>query len=248
MSRGSGSGYDRHITIFSPEGRLYQVEYAFKAVKTSGITSIAVRGKDSVVAVTQKKVPDKLIDPTSVTHLFKISKQIGMLATGMLADAKSLVQKARSEAAEFRFKFGYDMPVDYLAKVLADQAQIYTQAAYMRPLGVMPMLLGIDEERGPQLYKVDPAGYFVGYKAACAGSKDQEAVNFLEKKMKGAEPLPFDAAVQLAIGALQNVLSEDLKASDIEVGVCQAGVAGGAFRVLTREEVDDHLTALSERD
>lgn len=248
MSRGSGSGYDRHITVFSPEGRLYQVEYAFKAVKSSGITSIAVRGKDSVVAVTQKKVPDKLIDPSSITHLFKISKHIGMLATGMLADTKSLVQKARSEAAEFRFKFGYDMPVDYLAKVLADQAQVYTQAAYMRPLGVMPMLFGIDEERGPQLFKVDPAGYFVGYKAATAGAKDQEAVNFLEKKVKGAAPLPYAEAVQLAIGALQNVLSEDFKATDIEVGVVQEGVQGGAFRVLPTEEVDEHLTALSERD
>lgn len=248
MSRGSGSGYDRHITIFSPEGRLYQVEYAFKAVKSSGITSIAIRGKDSVVAVTQKKVADKLIDPTSVTHLYKISNQIGMLTTGLLADSKSTVQRARSEAAQFRFKFGYNMPVDYLAKVLADQAQVYTQAAYMRPLAVMPILLGIDEERGPLLYKVDPAGYFVGYKAVSAGTKDREAVNFLEKKAKDAASLTFEQAVQLAIGALQNVLSEDLKASDIEVGVCQAGVAGGAFRVLPQEEVDDHLTAISERD
>ncbi|RYR79854.1 hypothetical protein Ahy_A01g004655 isoform B [Arachis hypogaea] len=83
MSRGSGGGYDRHITIFSPEGRLFQVEYAFKAVKAAGITSIGVRGKDSVCVVTQKKVPDKLLDQTSVTHLFPITKYLGLLATGM---------------------------------------------------------------------------------------------------------------------------------------------------------------------
>jgi 20S proteasome alpha/beta subunit len=116
MSRGTGAGYDRHITIFSPEGRLYQVEYAFKAVKSAGVTSIGVRGKDSVCVVTQKKVPDKLLDHTSVTHLFPITKYIGLLATGLTADARSLVYQARNEAAEFRFKWGYEMPVDVLAK------------------------------------------------------------------------------------------------------------------------------------
>lgn len=245
MSRGT-SGYDRHITIFSPEGRLYQVEYAFKAVKSAGITSIAVKGKDSVCVVTQRKVPDKLLDPSSVTHLFKITKWIGMLVTGQPADSRSLVQKARSEAAEFRFKYGYEMPVDFLAKVLADQAQVYTQHAYMRPLGVIPILVGIDEERGPQLFKVDPAGYYVGYKATSAGSKDQEAENFLEKKMKGS-PMTLAQAIQTAIAALQSVLSEDFKPSEIEVGVVYSG-DGGAFRVLSNEHVEEHLTAISERD
>ncbi|KAK9843705.1 hypothetical protein WJX81_003099 [Elliptochloris bilobata] len=246
MSRGS-SGYDRHITIFSPEGRLYQVEYAFKAVKSSGVTSIAVRGKDSVCVVTQKKVPDKLIDPSSVSHLFKITKYVGMLATGMLADSRSIVQKARSVASEFRHTYGYEVPVDYLAARLADQAQVYTQHAYMRPLGVVPILVGIDEERGPQLFKVDPAGYFVGYKATSAGVKEQEAESFLEKRFKAAPELTFDEAVQTAISALQSVLSEDFKASEIEVGVVRSA-DGGAFRVLSIAEVEAHLTAISERD
>mmetsp|Transcript_63463 Transcript_63463/g.200719 ORF Transcript_63463/g.200719 Transcript_63463/m.200719 type:complete len:247 (-) Transcript_63463:610-1350(-) len=246
MSRGSGAGYDRHITIFSPEGRLYQVEYAFKAVKAPGITSIGVRGKDCVCVVTQKKVPDKLLDPTSVTHTFKITKFVGCMMTGIMADARSLVQKARQEAAEFRFKFGYEMPVDFLAKVLADQAQVYTQHAYMRPLGVSTILFGIDEERGPQLYKSDPAGYYVGYKATSAGAKEQEATNFLEKKLKGNPEFSFDQCVQTAISTLQNVLSEDFKATEIEVGVVSAGDT--AFRVLSTDEVDEHLVAISERD
>ncbi|KAK9808635.1 hypothetical protein WJX72_000964 [[Myrmecia] bisecta] len=247
MSRGSGGGYDRHITIFSPEGRLYQVEYAFKAVKSAGTTSIAVKGKGSVCVVTQKKVPDKLIDPTSVSHLFKITQGIGVLVTGTVADSRSIVQKARSEAAEFRFKYGYEMPVDYLAQVLADQAQVYTQHAYMRPLGVVPILIGIDEERGPQLYKVDPAGYFVGYKATSAGAKDQEAENFLEKKFKGNPQLSYDECIQTAISALQSVLSEDFKAHEIEVGVVRAG-EDTSFRVLSNAEVEEQLTAISERD
>ncbi|EFN51840.1 hypothetical protein CHLNCDRAFT_27583 [Chlorella variabilis] len=246
MSHGSG-GYDRHITIFSPEGRLYQVEYAFKAAKSNGLTAIAVRGTDSVCFVTQRKVPDKLTDPSSVTQIHSITKNIGMLLTGMHGDARSLMQKARSEAAEFRFKFGYEMPVHYLARVLADQAQVYTQHAYMRPLGVIPILIAIDEERGPQLFKVDPAGYFVGYKATAAGVKETEAVNMLEKKFKTGPQYSQKEVVELAISTLQHVLGEDLKVSDIEVGLASAQ-DGGRFRVLSCEELEEHLVAISERD
>ncbi|KAF5832195.1 20S proteasome alpha subunit A [Dunaliella salina] len=245
MSR--GAGYDRHITIFSPEGRLFQVEYAFKAVRSCGVTSIGVRGKDSVVFVTQKKVADKLIDPSSVTRVFKITKYIGMLVTGLMPDARSVVQQVRQQAAEFRFKYGYEIPVDYLARVMADKAQVYTQHAYMRPLGVVSMLIGIDEERGPQLFKVDPAGYFVGYKATSVGLKETEATTFLEKKIKADPAMPYDKAVQTAISALQGVLSEEFKASEIEVGVVRSE-GDKAFRVLSNEEVEGFLTAISERD
>ncbi|KAF8393639.1 hypothetical protein HHK36_021885 [Tetracentron sinense] len=246
MSRGAGAGYDRHITIFSPEGRLFQVEYAFKAVKASGITSIGVRGKDTVCVVTQKKVPDKLLDQTSVTHLFPITKYLGLLATGMTADARTLVQQARSEAAEFRFRYGYEMPVDVLARWIADKSQVYTQHAYMRPLGVAAIILGIDEENGPQLFKCDPAGHFFGHKATSAGLKEQEAINFLEKKMKNDPAFSYEETVQTAISALQSVLQEDFKVNEIEVGV--VGQESRVFRILSTEEIDEHLTAISERD
>ncbi|KAH9652751.1 proteasome subunit alpha type-6 [Citrus sinensis] len=237
MSRGSGAGYDRHITIFSPEGRLFQVEYAFKAVKATAITSIGVRGKDSVCVVTQKKVPDKLLDQTCVTHLFPITKYLGLLATGNTADARSLVHQARNEAAEYRFKFGYEMPVDVLSRWIADKSQVYTQHAYMRPLGV---------EKGPQLYKCDPAGHFFGHKATSAGLKEQEAINFLEKKMKNDPAFSYEETVQTAVSALQSVLQEDFKATEIEVGVVRSD--DRVFRVLSSEEIDEHLTAISERD
>ncbi|KAG8073698.1 hypothetical protein GUJ93_ZPchr0006g45215 [Zizania palustris] len=246
MSRGTGAGYDRHITIFSPEGRLYQVEYAFKAVKSAGVTSIGVRGKDSVCVVTQKKVPDKLLDQTSVTHLFPITKYVGLLATGLTADARSLVYQARNEAAEFRFKWGYEMPVDVLAKWIADKAQVYTQHAYMRPLGVVAMVLGYDEEKNAQLFKCDPAGHFFGHKATSAGLKEQEAINFLEKKMKDDPQFTYEETVQIAISALQSVLQEDFKATEIEVGIVMK--EDRVFRALTTEEIEQHLTAISERD
>lgn len=251
MARGSSAGYDRHITIFSPEGRLYQVEYAFKAIKTSGLTSVGVRGADSCVVLTQRKVPDKLHDPDSVTNMHYITEKIGLVMTGMVADARSSVSRLRAEAAEFKFNYGYDIPVAFLAKRAADIAQVYTQHANMRPLGIAMIIIGIDvegEQKAPQLYRCDPAGYYVGYKATSAGQKEQEANNFLEKRFK-ADPNPnlnYDDTVQLALACLQNVLGSDLKANDLEA--CVVRNDSLKFTKLSNDEVEAQLTALAERD
>jgi len=251
MSRGSSAGYDRHITIFSPEGRLYQVEYAFKAIKTSGLTSVGVRGADSCVVLTQRKVPDKLHDAESVTNMYHITDKIGLVMTGIVPDARASVSRLRSEASEFKFNYGYEIPVSYLAKRAADIAQVYTQHANMRPLGIAMIIIGIDEEGDnmiPQLYRCDPAGYFVGYKATSAGQKEQEANNFLEKRFKTeANPsLSYDDTVQLALACLQNVLGSDLKAADIEA--CVVRKDNLKFLHLSADEIETQLTLLAERD
>jgi len=131
--------------------------------------------------------------------------------------ARASVSRLRSEAAQFKFDYGYEIPVSYLAKRAADIAQVYTQHANMRPLGIAMIIVGIDvegETKIPQLYRCDPAGYYVGYKATSAGAKEQEANNFLEKRFKPPEPNPklsYDDTVQLALACLQNVLGADLK-------------------------------------
>lgn len=241
------SGYDRHITIFSPEGRLHQVEYAFQAVKKNqNMTSVALRGDDCVVAVTQKKVPDKLMEKDFVTHLYNITPNIGCLMTGISPDARALVFKAREKASKFKDKNGYEIPVHYLALKLANVGQVYTQHAYMRPYGVNAMLFSIDDEKGPSLFQVDPAGNYFGYKACAAGTKDQEAQNALEKVIKKKITFTESETIQQAIGCLQAVMGMDFKPSDIEVGVVSKTKKG--FYRLSEEEIDGALTAIAEKD
>lgn len=244
MSR--DSNYDHHISIFSPQGRLYQMEYAFKAAtSSSGITSIAIRGKNSCAVVTQKKVPDRLINPKSVTHIFKITSKIGVCVTGILPDCKSSVQRARYEAADFQFKYGYEIPTHVLARRMADLAQVNTQSSGMRPLACMLLLVGVDDEKGPQVFKVDCAGHYLPFFATASGNKEQEAMNFLEKKVSDMKEYDADETVRAAIMCLGSVLGSDFRGSEIEVAVV---VGNEKFRVLTEDEVDEHLNIIADDD
>lgn len=228
---------------------MYQVEYAFKAINSASITSIGVTGKDSAVLISQKKIPDKLLDPATVSYLFQITPSIGLLATGSIADARSLALRARAEAAEFRYKYGYEMPVQGIAKRMANISQIYTQRAYMRPLGVALTFCQVDfedEGKGPQLFKCDPAGYYTGVKAVSTGPKQQEATTYLEKKFKKIDHINGDwkETVEFAITSLSSVLGTDFRKNDIEIGVATQG----EFRILTADEIDERLVAIAEMD
>ncbi|SCV70886.1 BQ2448_3648 [Microbotryum intermedium] len=274
----SRTSFDRALTIFSPEGRLYQVEYAFKAIAGSGHTTLAIRGEDATVVITQKKVSDKLLDPDSITHIYNITPNIGCVFTGRHgqsllggrarpplgdatspstdqrtlldrspADARNQLQRALSEATQFRYKFGYEITPDMLAKRIANINQVYTQRAAMRPLGISMIIVGIDPELGPQIFKLDPAGYYVGFHATAAGQKQQEAINLLEKGYKKGWKLDkLDDVVELALSSLSTVLATDLKKGEVEIGVC--GGEERRFRKLSTEEIDGYLQRLGEKD
>ncbi|AQZ17106.1 SCL1 (YGL011C) [Zygosaccharomyces parabailii] len=245
----SAAGYDRHITIFSPEGRLYQVEYAFKATNQTSINSLAVRGKNCSVIISQKKVPDKLLDPSTVSYIFRISRTIGMVANGPIPDGRNAALRAKAEAAEFKYKYGYEMPCDVLAKRMANLSQIYTQRAYMRPLGVIQTYIAVDEELGPSIYKSDPAGYFVGYKATATGPKQQEITTRLENYFKNTtenrlEEDSWEKVVEFGITQLTDSLGTEFAKNDIEVGVA----VENNFFTLTEDQIEERLVTIAEQD
>ncbi|TFY83250.1 hypothetical protein EWM64_g761 [Hericium alpestre] len=262
----SRTSYDRYLTVFSPDGRLYQVEYAFKAISGSGHTAISVRGKDTSVVVIQKKVPDKLIDASTVTHLYSITPTIGCVVAGLVGDARNQVTRARMEAADFRYKYGYEITPDALSRRMANLNQVSTQRAGMRPLGISVIIIGIDPELGPQVFKLDPAGYFVGFHATAAGQKQQEAMNHLEKKWKkldngrGADDalraggtLSRNEAIEMAIEAISTVHATDFKAGELEIGITstseeESPKTRGQWRVMGEAEVEQHLLAYAEKD
>ncbi|VDM99774.1 unnamed protein product [Thelazia callipaeda] len=204
MSRGSSAGFDRHITIFSPEGRVYQVEYAFKAINSTNLTAVGVKGVDCAVIAVQKRVPfnssivvylqDKLIVADSVTSLYQLTPTIGC---AMVADSKFQVKRAQIEAAEWKYENGYNMSVEQLSRRMADLNQYYTQNAELRSLGCVMLLISYDEEDGPQIFRVDPAGHYRGMRGVGVGVKQQPANSFLEKKLRRKTDFDYEGTVQV---------------------------------------------------
>ena len=223
------------------------MEYATKAVSSSGLTSVGVRGKSCVVVATQKKVKEKLLDPKSVTNIHNVTPSMGVVMTGMKADAQSVVDEARQEAFQFKYQYGYTMPCSVLAKRLADIAQVSTQHAGRRAMGCESILASVDDGKVPQLFKVDASGTFFGYSACAAGEKLQEANTLLEKRVKeaGSEGFKDEDAVRAAIDVLQICVGSDFKATDLEVGFVGLD---GRFVKLSDEVVDAHLVAIAESD
>lgn len=237
------AGFDRQITVFSPEGHLYQIEYAIKAATSTGNTAIAVRGSKSACFITQRKVVDRLVDSSSISSIYRITDSIGCLMLGYAPDIRAQVDKVRYEANEFQYNNGYAVPVHVLAKRVADICQVYTQEASSRAMCCIMLLVGVDDEKGAQCFKVDPAGHYLPYKAVATGKAEPDAMNFLEKRVDEMAELGEDGTVEMAISAMQYVLSTDFKSSEIEVAVV---TAGEKFRILGQEEVESRLNAISE--
>lgn len=200
------AAYDRAITLFSPEGKLYQVEYATKAADM-GTLGLGIVYKDGVLLAADKRVLSKLVVGGSVEKLFQVDKHIGVVASGIVGDSRALVDYAREVAERYRFTYGEPIPVHVLAREVAKLKQVYTQYGGIRPFGVVMLIAGYDES--PRLFETVPSGALMEYKAEAIGFGKKDVVELLEKEYK--ENMKLEDAVELAIKALKTSLPEEEK-------------------------------------
>lgn len=205
-------GYDRAITMFSPDGRLLQVEYAKKTVK-QGSTAIGLVCSDGVLLVTDKRILDSLILPESIEKIWQIDDHIAVTASGILSDARVLIERAQVRAQQHRIT--YDTMIDVLSVVkdMCELKQICTQSAGLRPFGVSLLVGGIDNT-GPTLYQTDPTGIYFGYKACVIGESETEVEAILKKQYK--DSLTIEEGFKLCIKALSKVLGKNLTPDRID--------------------------------
>ncbi len=202
-------GYDRSSTMFSPDGRLLQVEYAKKAVK-QGTSSIGVSCKNGVVLIADKRIIEKLVVGEAVEKVFQVDDHIGAAATGFLMDGRVLVEKAQLIAQQHRLTYDGSIDILSLVKEIADMKQAFTQWGGARPFGVSLLFAGVDEQ-GPQLYLTDVTGIYFKYKATAVGELETELKEVLEKEYK--DGMTIDQGLRLGVNALKKVIGKDF---DIE--------------------------------
>ncbi len=234
-------GYDRAITMFSPEGRLLQVEYAKKTVK-QGSTAIGMQCKDGIVLVTDKRLVDPLVVPEATEKIFQIDDHIGATASGILSDARVLIDRAQLRAQQH--KVTYDSPIDVLTivKDICDLKQICTQSAGLRPFGVSLLIGGVDEDGTARLFETDPTGIFFQYKAIAIGEGETEAEEFLHKKYR--EDLTIEDGMKLAMRSLLKALGDNFSAERLDCAYIDT--QNKKFKKLNKQEIEKILTEVKK--
>ncbi len=235
-------GYDRAITIFSPDGKLYQVEYAFEAVR-KGWTTIAVKTQEGVVLIAEKRKPLPLIDIDSIEKIFLIDDHVGASFAGFGSDGRILIDYARTIAIRYRVTYGEPIELEYLVRLVCDVKQAYTQHGGVRPFGVALVFAGVDS-KGPRLFMTEPSGQYWSYNAIGIGIGGQAVNEFLEKNYK--YEISLEEGILLGLEALKKSLGQEkLSPEYAEIGVIS--VKDKAFRKLSPQEIEEYITKLGER-
>lgn len=230
-------GYDRAITMFSPDGRLLQVEYAKKTVR-QGSTAIGIVCKDGVVLVTDKRIVDPLVVPDAVEKIFQIDDHIGATAAGILSDARVLIERAQVKSQQHRVTF--DSPIDPadIVKDICDLKQVCTQSGGLRPFGVSILLAGINDE--PKLFETDPTGIYFQYKATAIGENEPDVEEILHKEYK--ESLTVEDGIKLAIKALYKTIESNFHVDRIDCAYIRTDQK--QFRRLDRHKLADFVNEI----
>lgn len=235
------AGYDRAITVFSPDGRLFQVEYAREAVKR-GTTSLGVKSKDGIVLVVDKRTTSTLVESKSIEKIFQIDDHIGAATSGLVADARSLIERARIESQINKITYNEPIRVESLAKKICDMKQLYTQNGGVRPFG-SALIIGGVTENNCKLFETDPSGALIEYKATAIGSGRQAAMEVFEEFYK--EDLSLDEAIDLALDAVFEATEGKTTAESVEIAVIETSTK--KYRRISDEEVDKYVESLLSR-
>lgn len=230
------SEYDRGVNTFSPEGRLFQVEYAIEAIKL-GSTAIGIQTSEGVVLAVEKRITSPLMEPSSVEKIVEIDSHIGCAMSGLIADSRTMVDKARVEAQNHWFTYNEQMSVESVTQAVSNLALEFgdddaREGAMSRPFGVALLFGGVDA-KGPQLYHLDPSGTFFQYDAKAIGSGSEGAQQALEEVYH--KSMTLREACKSSLTILKQVMEEKLNATNVELGIA---TPDKKFRMFTKEEIE----------
>ena len=215
--------YDRNVNTFSNQGRLYQVEYAMKAVE-QGCTTLGIQTKDGVILAAEKKIASKLQIPSRIENIMKIDDHVICTYSGLRSDARALIERARVEAANHWFTFNERRPVEAISLGVCDVCLSFAEKkkkkkgdkrVVSRPYGVAMLIAGIDKDGKAKLFKNDPSGNYVRYKACCIGQGGENGLTTLQNNYN--EDMNFDDAINLAGKVLKENLEQKINKDNVQI-------------------------------
>ena len=241
--------YDRNVNTFSNQGRLYQVEYAMKAVE-QGCTTLGIQTKDGVILAAEKKIASKLQIPSSIENIMKIDEHVICTYSGLRSDARALIEKARVEAANHWFTFNERMPIEAISLAVCDASLTFAdknkkkkekeKRRVSRPYGVAMFIAGVDKDGKAQLFKNDPSGNYVRYRACCIGQGGENGLATLQSNYR--EDMEFQDAILLAGKVLKENLEEKINKDNVQIAYIKN--ADRKVVNLTTEQIEDLIKKL----
>ncbi len=232
--------YDTAVTVYSPDGRLFQVEYAREAIKR-GAVAVGIKFKDGIILIAERKIRNTLVETKVAEKLFKIDDSIGCVVAGLIADGRILVDYARIDAQINRITYSERIPVEALTKKICELLRLHTQFGGVRPFGVSLLIAGVDEG-GIHLYETDPSGALTGYKAGCIGRERHQVIELFEDRY--VDNMSMSRAILLGLEAIETGEGGTVDASLIEVGIIERDLG---FRQLPTEDIQGYLDKLVKK-